>query len=167
MSTCCMTFTSTLCPISIKIINTPTRLCYYTVADMWGRYYAPISSSIYGNPTWFICSVAAAVWLSEGGREAIMAMSMVTLLFFPGVEPCNLYSSASYLEFFLVTSFMPPKSTRQIRSEAKTIATEMKIGNFTGGSSQCLRFMRQKNLNVRSRMVLCQQLLPFYEKKNW
>lgn len=56
-------------------------------------------------------------------------------------------------------------STVQIRLKAKTIAREMLIGEFTGGPSWCLRFMRRKGLSIRARTTLCQQLPPDYEEK--
>lgn len=48
------------------------------------------------NPTWFIRSVAAAVWLSEGGREGGDHGHVHGDPTFSRVEPCNFYSSASY-----------------------------------------------------------------------
>ena len=56
-------------------------------------------------------------------------------------------------------------STVQIRLKAKTIATEKKIEDFTGGPSWCLRFMRRKGLSIRARTTVCQQLPPDYEEK--
>lgn len=56
-------------------------------------------------------------------------------------------------------------STVQIRLKAKTIAREMGIGEFAGGPSWCLRFMRRKGLSIRARTTICQQLPPDYEEK--
>lgn len=60
-----MIITFTLCPISIRIINTPTSSCYYTVNDMWGRYYAPISS-ILSNLIYSLCGRSC---VTDRGRE--------------------------------------------------------------------------------------------------
>lgn len=51
-----------------------------------------------------------------------------------------------------------------IRLKAKTIDTEMKMKEFAGGPSRCLRSMRQTNLS-RAQMPLCQQLPPDCEEK--
>ena len=56
-------------------------------------------------------------------------------------------------------------STVQIRLKAKTVATEMKIEDFLGGPSWCLRFMKRKGLSIRARTTVCQQLPPDYEEK--
>lgn len=56
-------------------------------------------------------------------------------------------------------------STVQIRLKAKTIAREMNIKDFKGGPSWCFRFMKRKNLSVRARTTLCQQLPPDYQEK--
>ncbi|XP_039542041.1 uncharacterized protein LOC120489360 isoform X2 [Pimephales promelas] len=56
-------------------------------------------------------------------------------------------------------------STVQIRLKAKRIATAMKLEDFSGGPSWCLRFMRRKGLSIRVRTSLCQQLPPDYEEK--
>ena len=56
-------------------------------------------------------------------------------------------------------------STVQIRLKAKTIAREMNIEDFKAGPSWCFRFMRRKNLSIRARTTLCQQLPPDYQEK--
>ncbi|XP_017276655.1 telomere-associated protein RIF1 isoform X1 [Kryptolebias marmoratus] len=56
-------------------------------------------------------------------------------------------------------------STVQIRLKAKSIACQMNIDNFNGGPSWCFRFMRRKNLSIRARTTLCQQLPPDYQEK--
>lgn len=56
-------------------------------------------------------------------------------------------------------------STVQIRLKAKTIAREMNIKDFKGGPSWCFRFMKRKNLSIRARTTLCQQLPPDYQEK--
>lgn len=56
-------------------------------------------------------------------------------------------------------------STVQIRLKAITIAKEKKIDDFHGGASWCLRFMRRKELTVRARTTICQQLPPDFEDK--
>ncbi|XP_043994868.1 uncharacterized protein LOC122843844 isoform X1 [Gambusia affinis] len=56
-------------------------------------------------------------------------------------------------------------SNLQIRLNAKSIARQMNIDNFNGGSSWCLRFMRRKNLFTRAQTTLCQRLPPDYEEK--
>ncbi|XP_030232670.1 zinc finger protein 280C isoform X3 [Gadus morhua] len=45
-------------------------------------------------------------------------------------------------------------STVQIRLKAKTVATEMKIENFSGAPSWCFRFMRRKGLSIRARTTV-------------
>ena len=56
-------------------------------------------------------------------------------------------------------------STIQIRLKAKEMAKNMKIENFVGGASWCYRFMKRKNLSIRARTTLCQQLPPDFEQK--
>lgn len=53
--------------------------------------------------------------------------------------------------------------TIQTSKQIQTITTEIKIKDFGSGPSWCLRFMRQNNLTIRSRMTLCQQPPPDYE----
>lgn len=50
-------------------------------------------------------------------------------------------------------------STTLIRLKAKTINTQMKIEEFAGGPSRCLRSLRQTNL-LRAQTALLQQLPP-------
>lgn len=56
-------------------------------------------------------------------------------------------------------------STVQIRLKARAAAAEMKIEDFRGGPSWCLRFLKRKGLSIRARTTLCQQLPPDYEDK--
>ncbi|KAJ0063420.1 hypothetical protein NL108_002759 [Boleophthalmus pectinirostris] len=56
-------------------------------------------------------------------------------------------------------------STVQIRLKAKTIAREMNFEDFKAGPSWCFRFMRRKNLSIRARTTLCQQLPADYQEK--
>lgn len=58
-------------------------------------------------------------------------------------------------------------STVQIRLKAKTIAQEMDIPEFKGGPSWCFRFMNRKQLSIRTRTTMCQQVpADFQEKVN-
>lgn len=41
----------------------------------------------------------------------------------------------------------------------------MNIEDFKARLSQCFRFMRSKNLSIRARTTLCQQLPPDYQEK--
>ncbi|GFX56413.1 pogo transposable element with KRAB [Trichonephila clavipes] len=46
-------------------------------------------------------------------------------------------------------------STVKIRLRAKSMAEEMQIKDFKGGINWVYRFMRRKNLRVRSRTTMC------------
>jgi transposase-like protein len=56
-------------------------------------------------------------------------------------------------------------STTQIRLKAVTMAQEFSIVDFTGGPSWCLRFMRRKQLSIRARTTVCQNLPADFEEK--
>ena len=56
-------------------------------------------------------------------------------------------------------------STISIRLKAKTLATEMDIKEFQGGPSWCFRFMRRKELTIRTRTTVCQKLPADWEEK--
>jgi hypothetical protein len=56
-------------------------------------------------------------------------------------------------------------STTQIRLKAVTMAQEFPITDFTGGPSWCLRFMRCKQLSIRARSTVCQNLPADFEEK--
>ncbi|KAM9306618.1 uncharacterized protein KZ484_000034 [Pholidichthys leucotaenia] len=52
-----------------------------------------------------------------------------------------------------------------IRLKAAAVARDMKINDFQGGPSWCFRFMKRRNLSVRTRTTASQQLLKDYEEK--
>ena len=52
-------------------------------------------------------------------------------------------------------------STIQTRLKGKVLAKEMNIEEFLGGPSWCSRFMRRKNLTLRSWTTVCQKLEAF------
>lgn len=56
-------------------------------------------------------------------------------------------------------------STVSIRLKATTIARDMEINNFQGGPSWCFRFMKRRNLSIRARTTVSQQLPKDYEEK--
>lgn len=56
-------------------------------------------------------------------------------------------------------------STTQIRLKAIAAAKELDIVDFQGGPSWCLRFMRRKQLSIRSRTTVCQTLPADFEEK--
>jgi hypothetical protein len=56
-------------------------------------------------------------------------------------------------------------STTQIQLKAVTMAQEFPITDFTGGPSWCLRFMRCKQLSIRARSTVCQNLPADFEEK--
>lgn len=56
-------------------------------------------------------------------------------------------------------------STNSIRLMAKAIARDMKIDDFRGGPSWCFRFMKRRNLSIRSGRTISQQLADDYEEK--
>ncbi|XP_011608614.1 zinc finger protein 280D isoform X4 [Takifugu rubripes] len=56
-------------------------------------------------------------------------------------------------------------STNSIRLMAKAIARDMKIDDFRGGPSWCFRFMKRRNLSIRSGSTISQQLADDYEEK--
>jgi transposase-like protein len=49
--------------------------------------------------------------------------------------------------------------------KAVTMAEEFLITDFTGGRSWCLRFMRRKQLSIRARTTVCQNLPAEFEEK--
>mgnify|MGYP003530257762 FL=1 len=56
-------------------------------------------------------------------------------------------------------------STVSIRLKATVIARELEINDFRGGPSWCFRFMRRRNLSIRTRTTTSQQLPKDYEEK--
>lgn len=56
-------------------------------------------------------------------------------------------------------------STVKIRLRAKSMAEEMKIEDFKGGINWVYRFMRRKNLRVRTRTTMSQAVPDDYEAK--
>ncbi|GFW46639.1 pogo transposable element with KRAB [Trichonephila clavipes] len=56
-------------------------------------------------------------------------------------------------------------STVKIRLQAKSMAEEMQITDFKGGINWVYRFMRRKNLRVRSRTTMCQAVPDDVDEK--
>ena len=56
-------------------------------------------------------------------------------------------------------------STVTIRMKATALAREMNINEFQGGPSWCFRFMRRRNLSIRARTTVSQQLPKDYQEK--
>ena len=56
-------------------------------------------------------------------------------------------------------------STVTIRLKAKVIAEDMNIENFDGGPSWCFRFMKRRQLSIRARTTVAQQLPADYKEK--
>uniref|UniRef100_A0A8C5PNZ8 HTH CENPB-type domain-containing protein n=1 Tax=Leptobrachium leishanense TaxID=445787 RepID=A0A8C5PNZ8_9ANUR len=56
-------------------------------------------------------------------------------------------------------------STVSIRLKATAIARDMEINDFRGGPSWCFRFMKRRNLSIRTRTTISQQLPKDYEEK--
>ena len=56
-------------------------------------------------------------------------------------------------------------STIQIRLKAKEMAVAKKIEGFTGCASWCFRFMKRRNLTIRMKTTMCQQLPADFEEK--
>jgi transposase-like protein len=56
-------------------------------------------------------------------------------------------------------------NTVQLRMKAVEIAKSLEITNFKGGPSWCYRFMKRKNLSIRQRTTLSQQLPADSEEK--
>lgn len=56
-------------------------------------------------------------------------------------------------------------STNSIRLMAVAIARDMQIKDFRGGPSWCFRFMKRRNLSIRTKSAVPQQLADDYEEK--
>ncbi|KAF4093698.1 hypothetical protein AMELA_G00004910 [Ameiurus melas] len=56
-------------------------------------------------------------------------------------------------------------STVSIRLKATAVARDMKITDFRGGPSWCFRFMKRRNLSIRTRPTISQRLPKDYEEK--
>ncbi|KAJ8280487.1 hypothetical protein GJAV_G00055280 [Gymnothorax javanicus] len=56
-------------------------------------------------------------------------------------------------------------STVSIRMKATALARDMNINDFRGGPSWCFRFMKRRNLSIRTRTTVSQQLPKDYEEK--
>ena len=56
-------------------------------------------------------------------------------------------------------------STVSIRIKATALARDMNINDFRGGPSWCFRFMKRRNLSIRTRTTVSQQLPKDYEEK--
>ncbi|KAK7910104.1 hypothetical protein WMY93_014788 [Mugilogobius chulae] len=56
-------------------------------------------------------------------------------------------------------------STVLIRMKATTLAQSLDINDFRGGPSWCFRFMKRRNLSIRTRTTVSQQLPKDYEEK--
>ncbi|KAF4092990.1 hypothetical protein AMELA_G00027190 [Ameiurus melas] len=56
-------------------------------------------------------------------------------------------------------------STITIRINATALASELGINDFKGGPSWCFRFMRRRNLSIRTRTTVSQQLPKDYQEK--
>ncbi|KAJ8389985.1 hypothetical protein AAFF_G00111460 [Aldrovandia affinis] len=49
--------------------------------------------------------------------------------------------------------------------QATAVARDMKINDFRGGPSWCFCFMKRRNLSIRTRTTISQQLPKDYEEK--
>ncbi|XP_047456982.1 uncharacterized protein LOC125017634 isoform X2 [Mugil cephalus] len=56
-------------------------------------------------------------------------------------------------------------STITIRMKATALASELNIGEFKGGASWCFRFMKRRNLSIRTRTTVSQQLPEDYQEE--
>uniref|UniRef100_A0A8C3UMK4 HTH CENPB-type domain-containing protein n=1 Tax=Catharus ustulatus TaxID=91951 RepID=A0A8C3UMK4_CATUS len=56
-------------------------------------------------------------------------------------------------------------STVAVQIQAKAIANEMGIEDFKAGPSWCFRFMKRRQLSIRTRTTVCQRLPVDYEEK--
>ena len=56
-------------------------------------------------------------------------------------------------------------STVSIRLKAKALAGELDINDFQGTPSWCFRFMKRRNLSIRTRTTVSQQLPDNYQEK--
>lgn len=56
-------------------------------------------------------------------------------------------------------------STVSIRLKATAVARDMQINDFRGGHSWCFRFMKRRNLSIRTRTTVSQQLPNDYKEK--
>jgi len=56
-------------------------------------------------------------------------------------------------------------STVSIRLKAKALAGELDINDFQGTPSWCFRFMKRRNLSIRTRTTVSQQLPDDYQEK--
>ncbi|KAK6320151.1 hypothetical protein J4Q44_G00092580 [Coregonus suidteri] len=56
-------------------------------------------------------------------------------------------------------------STVTIRMKATALARDMTIDEFRGGPSWCFRFMKRRNLSIRTRTTVSQQLPKDYQEK--
>ena len=56
-------------------------------------------------------------------------------------------------------------STVTVRMKATALAQDMNINNFRGGPSWCFRFMRRRNLSIRTRTTVSQLLPKDYQEK--
>uniref|UniRef100_A0A146PAS9 Tigger transposable element-derived protein 7 n=1 Tax=Fundulus heteroclitus TaxID=8078 RepID=A0A146PAS9_FUNHE len=56
-------------------------------------------------------------------------------------------------------------STITIRMKATALASELNITDFKGGPSWCFRFMKRRNLSIRTRTTVSQQLPKDYQEK--
>ncbi|XP_038139413.1 chromobox protein homolog 1b isoform X1 [Cyprinodon tularosa] len=56
-------------------------------------------------------------------------------------------------------------STVTVRLKAVTLAEEMKIEHFQGGSSWCFRFMKRRHFSIRTRTTVEQQRLMHHNEK--
>uniref|UniRef100_A0A670ZE62 HTH CENPB-type domain-containing protein n=1 Tax=Pseudonaja textilis TaxID=8673 RepID=A0A670ZE62_PSETE len=56
-------------------------------------------------------------------------------------------------------------TTKMILQEAKRIAREKEVENFTGSANWCYRFMKREKLSMRTRTRLAQRMPEDYEAK--
>ena len=56
-------------------------------------------------------------------------------------------------------------STVTVRMKATALAQDMNINNFRSGPSWCFRFMRRRNLSIRTRTTVSQLLPKDYQEK--
>ena len=71
----------------------------------------------------------------------------------------------AYLLVDLLVSASRSVSTVTVRMMATALAQDMNINNFRGGPSWCFRFMRRRNLSIRTRTTVSQLLPKDYQEK--
>ena len=76
-----------------------------------------------------------------------------------------MHTSTKFTLLFLYVSACRGVSTLQIQLKARQIAKELQLDNFQGGPSWCARFLKRKNLSLRQRTTMAQQLPADHQER--